>query len=76
MNNNNEICSRRSLVTTEKAVIHATDMFGYGSVGDAELTSRWSELDKGRFPSFINTSLATVISTMCAHRALQRPFEN
>ncbi|KAG8296205.1 Transmembrane channel-like protein 5 [Homalodisca vitripennis] len=37
-------------LTGEKAVTHATDMFGYGSVGDAKLMSRWSELDKGHSP--------------------------
>ncbi|KAG8283514.1 Carnitine O-palmitoyltransferase 2, mitochondrial [Homalodisca vitripennis] len=40
-----------ALVTTKKAVIHATDMFGYGSLEDTELMSRWTELDKGRSPS-------------------------
>ncbi|KAG8265012.1 identical protein binding, partial [Homalodisca vitripennis] len=51
MKNNNEMGSKctlmRALVTTEEAVIHTTGMFGYESVGDAELTSGQSELDKG-----------------------------
>ncbi|KAG8319420.1 Ribonuclease P protein subunit p40 [Homalodisca vitripennis] len=38
----------QSKFSTERyAVIHAIDMFGYGSVGDVELTNRRSKLDKG-----------------------------
>ncbi|KAG8275469.1 hypothetical protein J6590_085373 [Homalodisca vitripennis] len=51
MKNNNVFHSRhmqeRALVIIETAVIYAADIFGYGSVEDAELTSKWSELDKG-----------------------------
>ncbi|KAG8298047.1 Endoribonuclease Dicer [Homalodisca vitripennis] len=36
----------RTLVTAETAVIHATNMFDYGSEGGTELASRRSELDK------------------------------
>ncbi|KAG8282223.1 Ubiquitin carboxyl-terminal hydrolase 32 [Homalodisca vitripennis] len=45
---------------TEKAIIHSTDIFGYGSIRDAELMSRRSELNKGSSPSpAAETKLAT-----------------
>ncbi|KAG8336482.1 hypothetical protein J6590_043045 [Homalodisca vitripennis] len=52
MTNDNVMGNRGALVTTKTPTRHATDMFGSGSVGDAELKTGRSELGKGcSYPS-------------------------